>query len=700
MSEYEPEYNEELDEEEICLWMEEALADSKTWFDPIHKEAVPLYELYAGKSLSDTDARYLNTTRGVAVDFAFATGIINTVIGSELAARMEAVWNPQDKTARDAAIAEWLTQVVRVTHQRASAHRLDTDAYLDGLITGYGYCRRFLDLSRMPIRPRPGHIQPWKVYPDPDAQQDNLEDATYIIVESNMLLEEAQARWPEKREALRAATMMGTNTTSSNPTPTPTITSTGVKLSPSRRKRVTIYEFQYRCTKERVVYTDPETGERKDTVASEFRELKSSLEAEQKAVMDEYAAAMKGYQEEAGIAAQIGGLPPMPPEVPELPVLDFGDPYFYPGFQHYVAHIARGGDGKPLLLLDRTAISVNEFTIKAYTGLKWKHPTQDRVRFYGLARVVYDAVVWLNRALRDYLDIMARSPKGGGFIGEGAFGGDPQKIANFRRNAAVPGYWHTVADSALQDGLILQNQPVAPPDGFRQIYEMCIAALGRLTGVTEWLQGTGSSDRSNAYVTTMQEQGLQMLLPIREPRTALTVSLGKLTAALLLEHLPAEELDRILGEQKPVAGVTHERNPETGEMDPIATPGQILKEAEILAYDVTTDVGAATPFQKMATWLSLSQHGLADTFREWGVPAKIMVPTMMRNSPIPGTEAERMASDLEEFYEQEEKMRTEQGALEFFQGLDPQAQMGFLEQIHQMIQPPPGIEGAMPPQEM
>jgi len=697
------------------FWRDWKRADSS--YAAVLKEAKLLYAMYAAQAMLERDTNYIKETFRLPIELPLAKGVIDTVVGIANAQTLEPVWKGVEQEGMgDDVTADWLTQVVKtcrkgkrsggVTYQ---AHREERAALLDKLITGYGFTDSFLDLTSVPIRPRTEHVEIDCVRFDPDARKPNLEDAKFWIHFYDWTLEEAQAKWPDKAAEIKLGVNSGAV---SSFTPTPSGTQKTTRTG-NAQGRVRVYDYQYARWQTKVVYFDPTSQQRMDVLKSEFLKTQKEGEDIAKAQMTAYASLVARAQ----VAGQQEQEPPaIQPKITES--WEYQSPIWYRAYL-----MGNLGNSKGIVL-SHEAISINEPTLKADTGFAWKDPGEGKTRFFGLMRVVADAQLYLNRALSEWLEIMARGVKGGGFVPKGALG-NICTFEEFVKNVAKPGWFQIVEDDYI--GKILFN-PVQPvPSGLREIFQMMLDMFGRLTGVTEWLQGTGTADRANVLVSNMQEQGQQMLSPIFEPHKAHIQANGRCMASIALRHLPAREIDRLLGPQT-VPGVTHQPDPNNpGQLMPImsdqtgpdghplpVTAGLVLKDLDLLDYDVVVDVAVATPTQKAAGWSFWSDQGMLQTFLQNGAPPKIILPEVVEIAPMPGARASRMATALRDWFEQQEQMQTDQGILKAMQikvQTDPQGAVQLLQQISAALQnqlsgagaaPPPqapaGGNGAAPPQ--
>lgn len=704
------EYGEKLDDEDVVALYWEARKDSEDWRDPWKKDAEELNRMYAsGDGLSELDRSNLVETEREPISFPYATGTINAILGADQADRKEVVFRGGDTSVKDQALGEWITTVVRHFMNRHNGHREESAAQKDQLITGEGSCEAYLDTSTQPIGIPLKRVPYWEHFPDPDAIEGNRTDASYDIRERLWKKEEIEARWPGTDLAKLASPVAGVGSFGLQPTGSvENRWRSGQGLA--RKNRYRVVDFQFCRYVPRVVWFDPETGERRDTPPEVLEERRKEME-------DDFAARVAEYetqvQEQAALADPLAPAPMVLPPEPPAPI----EEHRYAGKTYFRAFIAvdsakNGGAG---VVLSHEEMSLPRFTRNQVTGFEEQAGDKQRVRFFGPMRTLFHAQKYLNKALRVYLEIMERGAKGGGFVEESAVIGDQQE---FIRNRSVPGRWEIVADGANASGAIqfAPNQQV--PSGWESFMQRCIDSISALTGVTDWWKGTATSERSNVLITNLQERNAIMLNPVTEPMTALRKQNGLLIAGIALRHLPVSQLDSIIGEVE-IEGVTHEPaidpmtgqpqvDPEggkvlqpmmveyEGEMVP-ATPGVLLKLADPLAFDVVVDTGQATPTQRQAIAQMFVQTNLLQTLSDAGAPMEVIIPWFVRYFPAPAEMVKVLGDELERRMNESKALQTQEGILAALAGLPPDQVQETLAQAAQLyLQAAPPEAGQEP----
>lgn len=733
-----PKFNEPLGEEALVDWAFECLKDSQGFFESGEespwKEAGYFANVNASKSYTSSETAELKRTGRPNIDPPFAAGVIDAIVGAEIAQEMEPTFKGVDNGFEDGVIADNLTRLVRQGMGLCGGRGKMLEAFHDKCVAGYGFVEIYLDLHRMPWRVDMRKHNFWNVYPDPEAVEPNLQDARWWVIKNEKDLEEAEGTWskPEQRSKLRNANEGGK---ASNILPS--TASTGEGGRKRRRNSVQILQFQYRRPKPMVHYADPETGEPVNELRDEYEERRLQLDKEADQALVEWrqsTAAWEALTQEGDPAMAMQAGPP--PEEPQPLRMDeeweAENLIAYNGWEYRRAIIC-GTSSENGGLLEDKEIELDlpgaepGFTIKCDTGYGWQLADKERVRRFGVMRKIIHVQEWFTKAITDWLELMSRKIKGGGFAEPSAFEGIKGGFDGFVKNSSKGGMWHLVADGSIVGNKIRENPPVQGEPGLQDLINFLKEMFAWLTGVSQALQGTMTSDRSNVLTENMQQQGLQMLLPIREPRKSFLMSCGRVYAAVAVKHLPADEIDRILGAQE-IEGMTHEKaaDPMTGQpqvgpngkpvLQPIIaqqgkyagqpmTMGKILKEANLQDYDLAADLSSVNESEKMKFVQVWNQHGLGAILQNALPGAKgsrIWVPRLLQNLPLPSTDAKAMSAESETLLDEMAMAETQQGIMAAFQQMlesDPEGAQQLHDQIMQALQQAGMPEGAQPAQQ-
>lgn len=669
------EYGEALSDEDLVAYFWTCSKASHEWFDPLWEEFDRQAEAYGGNTLSEIDREWLVETKRPPITFNVFAATIDTIVGTDMADEREVLFRGQDLSDFDGIKAEWMTQLLRQIWKRGKTPSQVSDAFQDDLLGGYGFAEAFLDTSKVPIPVVGKSIPVWEMYPDPDAREVCLADGRFIIRERRWLLEEIEARWSNKIEEIKLGITSETIATY----PQPSKSGGWHKREDLRRRQgAMVHHFCYKRFEPRIVVeAEPGSGRLETLRPSEHREREEEAQA--------------GF--EAAMAAWEAGGGPMTEEPPPEPTaLGLGLPaHRYAAEVHYSSYILGDGGKGTGLVLEHKELSVPSFPYIVLTGYQQKKATEKRVKFFGPAKKIFDAQLYLNRALGVYLDILARGSKGGAFIDKSLVTGNEDKIIT---EMSIPGMSHIV-DGDPREGVLFK--PVqTTPTGYEGFLGMCIDAISRISLVTDWLKGTATTERSNILITNLQNQATTGLGPLFGPLAQFRERLGILMARLALQHLPASQVNRMIGEVDPIPGLTHEEvpDPATGEitLQPIMVPGEdgqerpvtpydLLSGEDPFDYDVVVEVGAASTNQKMQTWQILTQTDLLGKMIELlGPMVQPLIPDLIRYFPLPPTMVKSMADKLEGKIAEMEDMQTREGLLEALAQLPPEEQLALLKE--------------------
>lgn len=706
----EPKYGEPLDDDELLRYHWYLYDLSKSYFGgEQRKEHRRLQDMYFGKTLTAAEVDYLTGQGRVPINFNFFCGTVNALVGTEAADRKECVFksDQEDPDLQSMVIADWMTILCRKQMVACDGPRILSDAFQDDLIVGSGFTEVYLDVSRMPMRVVLKPILETEVFPDPDAREHNYTDGQFIIKKRRFSLEEIQARWPDKAAAIEAAAGSG-----ALPSIAPTENVDGVPqrgARPNRRSKIDVYHLEYWRPSPRKVWYDPQTGERRDTTPDELAQREKELAAQ--------------------VDPATGAAPP--------PVQEFT----YTGRSYWSAWIA--GDEKTAkggIVLEHQESTVPSFTTKVVTGFRYKDYDKERLQYFGIGLLIAYAQLYLDKALRMWLEIVDRGSKGGGDIEADAIPGDPQ---TFIKERSKPGIWQIVNSGTNTAEKIKEREQPRTPQGYEDILNLCRDAISGLSSVTDVVKGTAETERSNVLVTNLQGQSRTMWGPLFESYTSYVMDVGKLVVAISLKHLPDVELDRLIGPVQ-VEGMTHTKStdPASGEdvWQPImvpatspgggqpcqdcggagvqgmgmggmmqggmgapaagggepcptcegkgrvqpATPSYYLKQEDPFLYKVTVDVGQSSPTARNAFW-QIFQQGIGKMLTDLGVEASDILPIMAQNMPLPGTQANELAKRIEATLAKKEQLQAPQGIAAALQGLGAQGAQQVIQQVAQAL---------------
>lgn len=666
-------YGEPLDEAELETFLEQARSSAYSWRNEILENRRECYRFYGGESLTTDEADFVRkqsgTTVSPVISVNLSAGTVNAVLGQERAQEKEVKVLGYATDTADV-VGDWLTKIHRAIYRRGSLDKEEAQALFDLVVGGDGATETFMDVSRRPALPVTRHIQPWEVFADPDATRPCYEDAGFIFRERRFTVEQAQARWPDHAEELER--LLRSNQIGTDMRPRLGEGNSNRAGSPSRRSNVKVIDFSYCRYVPKVEYEDPEEGIKRVTRDEYDRRKEEVLGAYAEQVRSQ----LEEHEMQISAATMAGALPPPipdPPPEPAMPILAE-----YPGKCWYRAHYLASGRsskvgemGKPVkgfrgLVLDHKKIPIELAPIQVATGLAKKHFDEERISYFGLMSLVMDLQRYLSKSLALYIEILARGSKGGGWLGPGAIP-DGENASEWIRRQSKPGNWDQVGDLEQIKEKSVQSTPV----GMERVFDMLAGLFPVVTGVTDWVKGTASTERSNVLISNLQQQAIQMLEPLMRQFDTLRKNNARLRLEMALLHLDDDLLNEMVGEVKEEGkGITWDEQPGPDGMPQrveLATPAQILRGVDINDLNFDVQIGSSSLFAKSQLWMVLEQgvmKALLDAMNQAGVSARPLLKAMIRSLPLPGSQAVQIAKETEEEMEQAELMQTVDGLVQ------------------------------------
>lgn len=683
--EFTPEFRRELSNADVRQLFEDSWNESSLAFTTRWSRWEKLFDAYYGDTLSAIDKKYYAETKRPEIDLNIAIGTINAIVGADLTEQREVNFKGVDLDISDATAGELLSRTVRHYHTRSDGHRKESNAHLDFLICGYGWSRAYMDTSQVPIPPRIDHVPVFEMRPDPKAKEDGLTDAQYIIRTQKYTLEKAQARWPERHEQLRQLFVSGSSSALDG-APVQETVQDDWRDAPlnERRQTVEVHEFEFCRYEPHVVFQDPKTGAQEDIPVKDWIVRKNAMAETQERVAEELEALPEGS----------------PPEMEQLLEEQFleNNPqgvttYEYAKKVFYRAYIASNEANVKRSVMEFEKIEEGTYTYMCATGYR-RTMRDGTVEFFGPMQTLYDAQMYLNRSARVIIETLGRGSKGGGDIEKRALIGT---LEDYMMQKSVPGGWAVVNDGALSQKWIQPAGNVTMPQGFNQWFHEMKNMIEAITGVTDFYKGTATQERSNVLVNNMQGRSSQMLSPLMDSHASFKIRNGRLLAKLLLAHVSEKEIDKVIGRYD-VPGVCQSEDvaleyqqqfememeqfqenqmlfesmqgqpppmdPATGQPMPplpppvppqppeqVPTPGAFLKNGtDPFAFDVTTDLGMASPTQRQQNYAVFSETRIIEQIMTVAPHAgAFLLPDFIRSLPLESAEmAQRMGDKLEE----------------------------------------------------
>lgn len=656
---------------------------------------------------------------------------VDAFVGGMLASRREPTFPGFDQGSVDEIVGEFITMLVSKGRKWARSDDVDEAAVMDATLGGIAFAMLTLDTDRRPpFRPEEEYLPADRVFWDPGHTKKNMGDAQEFAARSFYRIEKAAGKWPEHEATIRALELGGTGGKTAapgagskrvgGPAISVKVTSTqdggevkaGDDGNRRRLREVAVDDFIFVHDENLVSWEIP---------GPDGEPIRLENEPE----------VYRAWVDAAGEEARAGGQPFAPP--PTLP--------YTAATWYRVPVLAKSVNGDEVVLADPEPIPGNQRLIRALTfkGEWIRDGERLKRRWFGWGRALLGLQKLVTVAIRIEIEQEARRNRASGAIEEDAFGGNKKALEDFINARARPGAWPTVPPGAWEKIHEFQDTVGGRVGSMREIFSFLAVELPKyILGQGEMNRGTFDSDRSVKLVDTMLQQSNQMQQQLASSFTSWLDEGGVTMARLMLgeKGLDAEDIDKILGATgaKLREGITGQKNPETGEVEPVLVPdpngeiqihpetgeetpamleltaGRFLKEnaGEIFQHDINFALRPTAASERAANAQLMLQHGALKEMLAAGAPPQIVLPHMLRASFAQGTEFADMAAELDAYYaelkaqnEEAAKAASEEGWVQFIAGLaekDLEKALELMKQANDAVMGPGalGDQGAAP----
>lgn len=703
-----------------------AMADASSEHKRVVGEIEDLFGAYGLDSFKRGDfADMRETWKDNPPEIGILLSAVNTFWGSMIASRRQPSFPGFDMGSGDAVLGEALTQLITAGRRWACSDDVDEDVVLDAILSGYGFARQSLETeSRPPFHPDEEYVSADRVWWDPGGHGKNCADAQEWIVRDYFSLDEAEARFPEQADlfaGLRLA--LGGESGAAGNAARDGVQQMGGKNiqvsinaidgresapggTPRRLREVPVDDFQFKVWEQMVGWyaADDETGK------SRWHEAR---QADYQAGLDRMAA----EHELANAGQPFAGQPFEPPQVNE-----------YPSATWYRARIlASTAAGEPKVIKSAEPIDGNQRLVRPMTGYKQRYKPEGteetlRTRYFGFGRVLVGLQRLFSVAMRLYIEQEARRNRDGWDVERSAFGGDQNAFDTFVNSRRIPGSVNMIPDGAYEKIHKRDEQPKSHTSEIQGMFSFLANDLVSYSlGVSDVSRGTFTEDRSAKWVSALNQSSLQMQQMFTQAFTSYLEEGAITQARLMLLHLDAEDLDRLLGDQPLRKGITGQVGQDGKTLEPIMVPddatgeevpmttGRYLKEnqREVMENDVVFGLRPSAASERIANAQLMLQHGiykdLAGLLSDIPEAKEILAPVVLRASFAEGSDYADVADRLEALIKQKQEERaqaqaaqTDEGWLGTIQQMaqsDPQHAQELLQQAQQALGGDPSQQG-------
>lgn len=447
-----------FEESDLTLEIRERYEAARSHASKWREEAREAFDLYAGRQWSEQDRQKLIEQQRVPVTFNRVAILIDAVIGYEVNNRQETRYIP--RTPGDAKVNELLTEAASYFRDACDAEFEESDAFRDMLISGMGWTNDRLTDERNPdydlVRDR---VDPLRMLWDPSSRKPNLEDARFVMYETNMSKAEAKALVPEWDGEYLHADWLGDDVDGVPGTETPRDSYKGADSDKTATRDVRVLEYQYVTDEIVHIVANPMTGETRQITDSEW----TALAEDEAAALSPFHSTRR--KREWKRCFMIGGE-------------HFSKAHPYPSGPTY--HCVTGKR-------DRN------------TG-----------HWFGLLRALHDPQMWSNKFLSQIMHLINTSAKPGYDVEKGAID-NPQ---SFESKAARPGAINVFVDGALQQGRVQRREAVGLPPDLANLMTYANDSMQNVSGVNAELLGMADREQAGVLEYQRKQSAVTLLAPL------------------------------------------------------------------------------------------------------------------------------------------------------------------------------------------
>ena len=439
----------EADEnEDLISTIKDQYKEAKQHTSQWRTETIESYDFVSGRQWDSVDEAQLKEEERPIITFNRMGPYFDAISGYEINNRQQIKYLP--RTTDDSKQNELLNAAVKYIREKTNAEDEESDAFLDMLVSGYGWIETSMDYEEdVDGMVRLSRIDPLEMSYDPNARKKNATDRKWQQRIRWMTEDEIEERWPDAEIA--ASTDIWESDTKSEPHNASLAFLYRENGSGYDEKsgRYRVVQHQYYENEEFYRVLDEEAGNAIFLTSAKFKIAQAS--AEQLGVKLQFVKQKKRIYKQIFLCGD---------EILEQKDLPCG------------------------------------FTFKCMTGKRDRNLNI----WFGLARVMKDPQRWANKFLSQTLHVINSNSKGGLLAEEGAFV-DPRKAEEQWSN---PASVTLLKNGALSSNKIKEREPIAYPQGLDRMLQYAISAIPDVTGVN--MEFLGASDREQAGVLEQERK--------------------------------------------------------------------------------------------------------------------------------------------------------------------------------------------------
>lgn len=537
------------------------------------KQAKKDFDFVAGDQWEEKTKTTLTDESRVPLTFNYTLAFIKAVAGLEINSRHETVFYPRNLEEGEIIANETVSGTSKWMGDNCDAEDEESEAFQCTTICGMGWTESSMDYEEDPDgKYLERQLDPIEMRWDKSARSKNLQDSRRVHRARKMLLEEAQALFPDADPWELNASWAETGVDEEG---------TDKELQPVEERRlkqsegsepvdpngeVTIVHSQWW---ERQLYyrvIDPTGGEEHHLDEDQWKQVQKKLARQRK----------------------------KNPDIPEPQHLKAYRKVYKQAFL-----------GSTLLHCGDT-LTPNRFSFQCITGQL--HKTKGT--WFGLVKLMRDPQMNSNKWMSQALHILNTTAKGGILAERNAF----KDIREAQRTYAKADAITVVEDGAISKGKIMQKPGVGLAAPYIEMMRFAIQAIPDVTGINLELLGMRDANQPGILEAQRKQSAMTLLATLMDALRRYRKNKGRIRLFVIQNFLPDGTIIRVNGE--------------TG-MKAI----KFLRDKHLGDFDVEVSDAPTSPNQKEATWVMIMQMAQSPMFQAMLTPE--MVGELLAYCPLP-----------------------------------------------------------------
>jgi len=486
-------------DDDLITHIKEEYRRSKSHQKKWRQEARELYDMVAGKQLSDTEKAELEEAGKPAIAFNRIDPVVSAVVGHQINNRQEIKYLPRSQG--DIKPNETYSSAAEYFDQGCDAYEEISDAFWDMTICGMGFSEMRVDYDQN----YEGDIQSAERIPplemgwDPSAKKRNIADSRYRYRQKWWSRKEAEKQWPKVKNIDVSNTETWLDAPESDELSEHDASRAWMYESDSSQwykqdtDEILVLQWQEWEYEPMYVVGDPQNNKVIELSAKKFNRLKERID-------------------------------------------DMGARYVKQMRKVYKQYFVVGDT----ILEKGDAPCPNHFSLQCMTARR----DENTNTWYGLVRAMVDPQKWSNKLFSDITSIMYKNRTGGAFIETDALD-DPREAEEqwAEENPLIK-----LKPGALQKGKILERNPIQYPQGLDRLMEFAIYSIPHVTGLNQELLGLVDRNQPGVLEAQRKRAGMTILAGMFDSLKLFQKTRAEVLLYFVQEYVTDGRLIRMVGE--------------------------------------------------------------------------------------------------------------------------------------------------------